>query len=176
MVEKQSKKQIHHSLLPSIQKPSLKIQFIAVDKLCIWISLGSHIHVYSSKVYIIIVYIQNVILLLHFYIQTKDKVTSPLMNFNPIVSMALNPDTMTVWVADTSGFVSIWDAQVKSSFSLYVYFFIYILYKNKTLHRCFRFQVHPQNCAQSMSFMHGYFFMAVGRDLVAIHCNVCFNK
>ena len=106
----------------------------------------------------------------------------PLTNYHPITQMTLLAGPMVVWVADSFGYVTIWDALVFLHFVLFSYYFILILSvllsksctntSMQTLQKCHRLQIHQFNCVQSMTKMNGIVWMAVARDLIAVHSMV----
>jgi hypothetical protein len=95
-----------------------------MDDNCVWAAVGSEIHIISSIVsrcnllfctlffnfsfYFIFLFIYTI-----YFEQknTQENITLQLQNIHPITAMVLLPSKF-VWVADTEGFISIWDAQV----------------------------------------------------------------
>eukprot|EP00026_Physarum_polycephalum_P000182 Phypoly_transcript_00182.p1 GENE.Phypoly_transcript_00182~~Phypoly_transcript_00182.p1 ORF type:complete len:2033 (+),score=208.26 Phypoly_transcript_00182:30-6101(+) len=133
MFDKESSQFIRHKILQNSELQSCRIStkrtvLLSTGDSCVWAAVDSEIHIISTV--------------------TRDTITVQLQNIYPITSMVLLPSNF-VWVADTEGFISIWDAQ--------------------TLQKCYRFRVHPHNCPQTMAVIHNYVCMAVGRELIAVH-------
>lgn len=84
--------------------------------------------------------------------------------------MVLVPTSMDVWVSDTEGFISVWDAQVFINFFLIET--LQLIMDVQTLQRCYKFKVNPEYCAQNMAFLYGNVLMAVGKDLMIVNAQV----
>ncbi len=84
-----------------------KVPMIVVGGNRVWIANGPNIHIISATVCYFFAHC------ITFSIQVKTDISVPLSNIHPITCMLALQKTMMVWVSDTTGQISIWDAQVQ---------------------------------------------------------------
>eukprot|EP00026_Physarum_polycephalum_P009310 Phypoly_transcript_09429.p1 GENE.Phypoly_transcript_09429~~Phypoly_transcript_09429.p1 ORF type:complete len:241 (+),score=33.68 Phypoly_transcript_09429:38-724(+) len=76
-------------------------------------------------------------------------VTAPLRNLHQITAIVLITNMPMVWVADTEGFISIWDTRINL--------------------KCTQFKITAQGNAQCMALLFDHVWVAVGKEVIAVH-------
>lgn len=94
-----------------------KMTMVSVDLHCVWIAVGTSIHIFSAKVTPYKKTIFHYVEISHL-LQTKKDIIIPLTVPHPVTHMVLMPSKMLMWVSDTSGQVVIWDALVSTTISI----------------------------------------------------------
>eukprot|EP00026_Physarum_polycephalum_P002635 Phypoly_transcript_02643.p1 GENE.Phypoly_transcript_02643~~Phypoly_transcript_02643.p1 ORF type:complete len:891 (+),score=95.14 Phypoly_transcript_02643:341-2674(+) len=128
VVDNKTHQMTHKISLSASSSPSRGVKIICANPPFLWISVGTDIHILSTKTY--------------------NEIAAPLMNQHLCSNMVFLPTPREMWIADNSGYISIWDTL--------------------TMKKCFRFQIHASHTAQAMEVLNDNVWAAVGKELIVI--------